>query len=292
MNTMTPINTDLTSLLSRQRRAFLRDGPPSLKQRRTDLKALKEAILAREDDFVAALDQDFGHRARQETLLLDLGSTVNAINYLISNLRRFMRSEPRDVAMIFMPGTNRVIYQPLGVVGVVAPWNYPVSLALTPLATALAAGNRVMLKPSELVPATSALLASLLAATFPDDKVAVITGDAKVGAAFSALPFDYLLFTGSIPVGKAIMRAASDNLVPVTLELGGKSPAIVGRGFDIHTAARRIAYGKLTNGGQTASRRTMLWCQRMRSTSSSQPSGPRRRSSTPISATIPTTPGS
>ena len=142
------------------------------KQRRSDLKKLKEAILARQDRFVAALDADFGHRARQESKMLDLGTTVGAINYLYSNLRRFMRPERRHVAAIFKPASANVVYQPLGVVGIVAPWNFPVSLALTPLATALAAGNRVMLKPSEMTPATTHLVASMLAETFDNEQVA------------------------------------------------------------------------------------------------------------------------
>ena len=243
--------SDLTATLELQRAAFLRDGPPTLKQRRQDLLRLKDALLAHQDAFVAALNADFGHRAKQETLLLDLGSTINIIKYLHRNLRRWMRPERRSVAMVFFPGSNRVLYQPLGVVGVVSPWNYPVSLALAPLATALAAGNRVMLKPSELTPATTELLASTLAELFDEEQVAVITGDAKVGSAFSSLPFDHILFTGSIPVGRAVMCAASENLVPVTLELGGKSPAIVDRGSSLRLAAYRIAYGKLANGGQT-----------------------------------------
>jgi coniferyl-aldehyde dehydrogenase len=253
MTMMTQIDTDggLTAILARQRAAFLRDGPPSLAERKRDLTRLKDALLARQEDFVAALNADFGHRSSQETLLLDLGSTVGTIKYLHHNLRRWMPSERRSVAMVFFPGSNRVVYQPLGVVGVISPWNYPVSLALAPLATALAAGNRVMLKPSELTPATTNLLASMLAEIFDEEQVAVVTGDAKVGSAFSSLPFDHLLFTGSIPVGRAVMRAASENLVPVTLELGGKSPVIVERGSSLRTAARRIAYGKLANGGQT-----------------------------------------
>ena len=240
----------LDATLALQRAAFLRDGPPTLKQRRSDLTKLKEAILARQDAFVAALDADFGHRARQESQMLDLGTTVGAINYLHSNLRRFMRPERRHVAAIFKPASAKVVYQPLGVVGIVSPWNFPVSLALTPLATALAAGNRVMLKPSEMTPATTGLLASMLAETFDEEQVAVVTGDAKIGSAFSSLPFDHIFFTGSIPVGRAIMRAASENLVPVTLELGGKSPIIVDRGYSLRTAARRIAFGKCANGGQ------------------------------------------
>ncbi|MGB6910948.1 MAG: coniferyl aldehyde dehydrogenase [Methyloceanibacter sp.] len=244
-------DSDLTAILARQRAAFLRDGPPSPADRRRDLMKLKHALLAHRNDLVAAVNADYGHRAEQETLLLDLGSSIGAIKYLHDNLARWMRPERRSVAMVFFPGSNRVLYQPLGVVGVVAPWNYPLNLALVPLATALAAGNRVMLKPSEFVPATTELLESLLAAIFDEEQVAVVTGGEKIGRAFSALPFDHLLFTGSIPVGRAIMRAASDNLVPVTLELGGKSPVIVERGASSPTAVRRIAYGKLANGGQT-----------------------------------------
>src|SRR5215510_4133148 len=146
---------DLHAALELQRAAFLRDGPPTLKQRRADLVKLKEAILARQEAFVAALDADFGHRARQESLMLDLGTTVGAINYLHGKLRRFMRPQRRHVAAIFKPASARVVYQPLGVVGIVSPWNFPISLALTPLATALAAGNRAMLKPSEMTPATT-----------------------------------------------------------------------------------------------------------------------------------------
>ena len=253
MTMMTQIDTDsgLTAILARQRAAFLRDGPPSLAERKRDLNKLKTAILKREEAFVAALDADFGHRSREETMLFDIGSTVSAINYLLSNVARWMRPEPRGVAMVFLPGSNRVIYQPLGVIGIMSPWNYPIGLALIPLATALAAGNRAMLKPSELAPATTGLIASMIAETFEQDQVAVVTGDAKVGAQFSSLPFDHLLFTGSTPVGKSIMRAATENLVPVTLELGGKSPVIVDRGFSLATAAHRIAFGKLANGGQT-----------------------------------------
>jgi coniferyl-aldehyde dehydrogenase len=240
----------LHTTLELQRVAFLRDGPPTLQQRRRDLVKLKEAILARQDEFVAALDADFGYRARQESLLLDLGTTVGAINYLHGHLRRFMRPERRHVAAIFKPASAKVVYQPLGVVGIISPWNFPVSLALTPLATALAAGNRVMLKPSEMTPKTTDLLASMFAETFGEEQIAVATGDAKIGRAFSSLPFDHIFFTGSIPVGRAIMRAASENLVPVTLELGGKSPIIVDHGYSLHTAARRIAFGKCANGGQ------------------------------------------
>ena len=257
MNAMTKINpapnTDraLGDILARQRAAFLRDGTPSLAAGRRDLMKLKNGLLARKEEFVVALDADFGHRARQETLMLDIGSVIETTKYLHSNLRRFMRPERRSTAMVFFPGSNRVVYQPLGVVGIVAPWNYPVSLALAPLATAIAAGNRVMLKPSEFTPATTALLAEMLGELYDEDQVAVVTGDAKVGAEFTKLKFDHILFTGSTPVGRVVMRAASENLVPVTLELGGKSPVIVERGKSIEDVAYRVAHGKLANGGQT-----------------------------------------
>ena len=153
-----------------------------------------------------------------------------------------MRPARRHVALQFRLGSARIEYQPLGVIGVIAPWNYPFSLALAPLVTAIAAGNRSMIKPSEFTPATSDLLARLLAEIFPQEQVAVVTGDAAVGAAFAALPFDHLVFTGSTPVGRAVMKAASDNLVPVTLELGGKSPVIVARGHALDHAAAGIVY--------------------------------------------------
>ena len=241
----------LAAFRDHHRNAFLRDGPPTLRERRRDLRTLKDALLARKNDFATALNTDFGHRSRHESLLFDVGSVVNAIKYMRSNLARWMRPDRRHVAAVFLPGSARAVYQPLGVVGILSPWNFPFSLALTPLATAIAAGNRVMLKPSELTPAITELLASMLAELFPEDQVAVVKGDANVASAFSTLAFDRILFTGSTPVGRAVMRAASEHLVPVTLELGGKSPAIVARDASLGTAVRRIAYGKLANGGQS-----------------------------------------
>ncbi len=238
-------------MLDRQRTAFLRDGPPSLAQRRSDLMKLKDAVLAHREEFVTAINADFGHRSGQETSLLEMAPIVEGVKYLHRKLPGWMRPEKRRVALHFLPGSTRVVYQPLGVIGIISPWNYPLALALLPLATALAAGNRAMIKPSEFTPATAELMTSMLAQRFGQDQVAVVTGDTNVGAAFAALPFDHILFTGSTPVGRSIMRAASDNLVPVTLELGGKSPVIIERGYALRKAARRIAYGKLANGGQT-----------------------------------------
>src|SRR5262245_15833882 len=241
----------LPRLLARQRAAFLHDGPPTLEQRRANLKKLRAAVLARRAELEAALEADFGHRSRHETGIMEMLPLIWGIDYLHRNLRRFMRRERRHVALPMQLGRNYVEYQPLGVVGIVAPWNYPFSLAVTPLATALAAGNRAMIKPSELMPATSAVLADMLAATFSEDEVAVVTGDASIGAAFTALPFDHIFFTGSTGVGRAVMRAASEQLVPVTLELGGKSPVLVDRGQPLERVAADVAYGKLANAGQT-----------------------------------------
>jgi coniferyl-aldehyde dehydrogenase len=242
---------ELDQILDGQRAAFLRDGPPSLQDRRAGLKRLRAAILARRAAIENALNADFGHRSRHETAMLELVSLVQGIDYLHRNLRRFMAADRRHVALTFRFASARIEYQPLGVIGIIAPWNYPLALALMPLATAIAAGNRAMIKPSEFTPESSRLLAEMLADTFPDEQVAVVTGDADAGAAFAALPFDHLLFTGSTAVGRAVMRAAAENLVPVTLELGGKSPVIVAPGHADDRVAGTIALGKLANAGQT-----------------------------------------
>lgn len=243
--------TRLWSVLAAQRDAFLREGAPSLQRRRADLSQLRKGILGHRRQFEAAIKADFGHRSAHETAILELMPTIQGIDYLRGNLRRFMRPRARRVAMRFRPGTAKVVLQPLGVIGIISPWNYPVSLSFTPLATAIAAGNRAMVKPSEHTPKTSELIVTVVRETFADCQVAVVTGGADIGEAFAALPFDHLLFTGSTNVGRAVMRAAAANLTPVTLELGGKSPVIVDRGFSPLRAAESIAFGKLSNAGQT-----------------------------------------
>jgi coniferyl-aldehyde dehydrogenase len=243
--------TDLPLLLDAQRRAFMVAGAPPLRERLAHLQALKHVLVGYRERFVAAINDDFGHRARQETLLMDIATSVDVINYLCHRLPNWLRPERRSISLHFAPASAQVIYQPRGVIGIISPWNFPVALALTPLATALAAGNRAMLKPSEATPATTRLLHESLQETFPPDRVAVIEGGADIGIGFSQLAFDHLLFTGSTSVGRSVMRAASDHLVPVTLELGGKSPALIEKGSDLEFAARRIAYGKLANAGQT-----------------------------------------
>ena len=196
--------TRLWPVLAAQREAFLRDGSPSLERRRSDLRKLQQAILVRRRDYEAAISADFGHRSAYETAIMEIMPTVQGIDYLRRNLRRWMRPRTRNVAMQFRPGNARVVLQPLGVVGVISPWNYPVSLCVMPLATAIAAGNRAMLKPSEFSPKTTELIVAMVREIFSEDQVAVVTGGSDIGEAFAALPFDHLVFTGSTGVGRAV----------------------------------------------------------------------------------------
>ncbi|WEQ51765.1 coniferyl aldehyde dehydrogenase [Komagataeibacter oboediens] len=244
-------HADLNRILDRQRAAFLQAGPPDLKQRRTDLRRLKAEILQRRTEIVRALNTDFGQRSERESAIVELIPLVQSINYMIAHLGHWMKPERRHVSAYFQCGRAWVVRQPVGVVGIIAPWNYPVSLALVPLATAIAAGNRAMLKPSEFTPATSAVIDEIVRATFPAEQISVVTGNGDVGAAFSALPFDHILFTGSTAVGKKVAEAAARNLTPATLELGGKSPVVIAPGFSMQRVAERVAFGKLTNAGQT-----------------------------------------
>lgn len=236
--------------LEAQRRAFRACPNRALADRKSDLKRLLAEVLAAQEEIVAAVNDDFGGRSRQETLLTEIYTTVSAIRHARANLAGWARPRRRAVPFTLQPGEAWLQPQPLGVVGIISPWNFPINLALIPLVAALAAGNRVLIKPSEYTPATSELLQRLLAGAFGEDQVAVVTGDAAVGRGFSALPFDHLLFTGSTSVGKEVMKAAAANLTPVTLELGGKSPALIAPGADLKAAAASIAYGKLTNAGQ------------------------------------------
>jgi len=244
-------STDMAALLDRMKKAQRGKKAPSYDERMHHLERLEKAILRRKNAIADAISKDFGNRSRVESLVAECFVTVQAIRYAREHLREWMEPEERQVGWAFMPASAEVVYQPLGVVGIISPWNYPVQLALAPLVSALAAGNRAMIKPAEFTPATGELLKDLIAETFDPDHVAVITGGPEVGEAFSKLPFDHLVFTGSTRVGKIVMRNAAENLVPVTLELGGKSPTIVGDDFSIDTAATRIAMGKLYNAGQT-----------------------------------------
>src|SRR5687767_1651747 len=240
----------LDTLLARQRAAHAAN-PPGYMQRVEDLKRLRAAFKAKLPELAQAVAADFGRRSRHETLVADGMTVLHDIDYALANLRHWMKPKPARVGASFWPARAEIRHQPLGVIGVISPWNYPINLALMPVTAALAAGNHVMLKPSEATPRTSAALAALLASVFPPERVAVVEGEASVAQAFSELPFDHIFFTGSTAVGRLVMIAAAKNLVPVTLELGGKSPAILGPDFPLDTFAQRIATGKFFNAGQT-----------------------------------------
>jgi coniferyl-aldehyde dehydrogenase len=262
---MQPDTTDnlhlaLQQLLKNQRAAFQKNPVPSADQRREHLRRLASALKAARHRLAEAIDLDFGGRSRDETLLAEIFPSLEGIRYAASRVGRWMRPDRRLAGLIFQPARARVLYQPLGVVGVISPWNYPVYLTIGPLTGALAAGNRVMIKASEYTPNTTQTLREMLAGVFADDHVSVVTGDAAVAEAFSRLDFDHLLFTGSTAVGRRVMRAAAGNLTPVTLELGGKSPALVAPDYPIDTAAERIAFGKCFNAGQTCIAPDYLLC--------------------------------
>jgi coniferyl-aldehyde dehydrogenase len=224
---------------------------PTLEQRLDRLKRLRTAVSENEARFEAAISADFGHRSTTETLIAEIMMVSGEIKHATKHLKEWMAPQRISTALQFAPASNRLIPQPLGVVGIIAPWNYPLQLTLAPAVAALAAGNRVMIKPSELVPRFSALLKEVIAKEFNDSEIIVTGIEEDVAKAFAALPFDHLMFTGSTRVGRLVAEAAGRNLTPVTLELGGKSPAIVDRSADLDEAAERIAYGKLLNAGQT-----------------------------------------
>ncbi len=242
---------ELAQLLTRMKRAHRTQGAPDYAARMKSLKALEKLLEGHKDEIAAAVSKDFGNRSRHESLIAEAYLPIEGARHAMRHLREWMEPERRAVNFTFLPARIRVLYQPLGVIGIIAPWNYPVNLALAPLVGALAAGNRAIIKPSELTPETSELLKRLVAATFPADQVAVVTGGAELGEIFTRQPFDHLVFTGSTRVGKIVMRAAAENLVPVTLELGGKSPCIVGEDISPEEAASKVMAGKLFNAGQT-----------------------------------------
>jgi coniferyl-aldehyde dehydrogenase len=243
--------TSLAHIFAEQRQAFSANPMPVAAQRLQWLKALRTLLSEERQALIEAISADFSHRSPDETLLAELMPSLHNIHYASRHLKRWMKPSRRKVGLAFQPASAKVMYQPVGVVGVIVPWNYPLFLAIGPLVGALAAGNRVMLKLSESTPATGELLKRLLGRVFPEDLVSVVLGEAEVGIAFSRLPFDHLLFTGATRIGRHVMRAAAENLTPVTLELGGKSPAIVSCDVPIKDAAERIAFGKTLNAGQT-----------------------------------------
>ncbi|GGC34720.1 aldehyde dehydrogenase [Siccirubricoccus deserti] len=233
------------------RAAEARDGPLPLDRRRALLAALAATLLRRADEVITALDEDYGERSTVETLLADVKLVVDAARHARSRLRRWARPRRIGVPFAFLPASARQEYVPKGVIGIMAPWNYPVQLALLPAVDALAAGNRIALKPAEATPRSAALLASLLEEALGEDVARTIQGGPEVAAEFAGQPWDHLVFTGGTATGRRVMQAAAANLVPVTLELGGKCPALVLPGADLAQAARAILAGKAVNAGQT-----------------------------------------
>ena len=250
MSNNTPVAA-LSDLFSAQQQAFNAQLMPSAEQRIEWLRALRTVLASEQKLLAETISADFSHRSHDETHLAELMPSLEGIDYACKNIQRWMKPSKRKVGLAFQPASAQVVYQPLGVIGVIVPWNYPLFLSIGPLTGALAAGNRVMIKMSEHTPHTAQLLKELLGRVFSEDLVCVVQGEVDVAVAFAELPFDHLLFTGSTQVGKQVMQAAAKNLTPVTLELGGKSPAIISADVPLADAAQRIAFGKTVNAGQT-----------------------------------------
>jgi coniferyl-aldehyde dehydrogenase len=240
------------TILERQKAAQIRDGLPSAEMRIERLDKSIDLLCSHADALCAAMSADFGHRSVDQSKFTDISSSIDTMKYAKKHLRSWMHPEKRSTQFpLGLFGARAAVhFQPKGVVGIISPWNFPVNLTFAPLAGVFAAGNRAMIKPSEFTEQTSALMAELFAKYYAEDEVAVVTGGADVGATFSSLPFDHLVFTGATSIAYHVMRSAAENLVPVTLELGGKSPVIIGETADVKKAALRIMSVKLLNAGQ------------------------------------------
>ena len=250
IQTQSPDKFSLPEQLVRLKQACQAQPMPSLALRRSRLTALKSALLAHKQALCDALALDYGQRSDYDSLVADILPCVMQINYSLKRLKGWMRPARRHPGLLLAPARVEVHYQPLGVVGIMVPWNFPVMLSLGPLIGAIAAGNRAMIKLSEFTPHTNAALRTLLAQVFDDDEVVLIEGDAGLAAAFSTLPFDHLLFTGSTAVGRQVMAAAAPQLTPLTLELGGKSPCLIAPDMPLALAVERMIFGKSLNAGQ------------------------------------------
>ena len=251
---------EMESVLKLQKKLHIEEGPASIELRKDRLNRCIKMIKEYSDEIIDALQKDFGNRDPKSSFLTEIATTIGVLQHAIKNVDKWTKDEKRPsnvdrpffirMLMGILGSKSYIKYQPLGTVGVISPWNFPVNLILAPLGGIFAAGNRAMIKPSELTPATSEVTKRMFEAYFDKSEAAVFTGDAEVGAAFSALPFDHLLFTGGTQIGKKVMKAASDNLVPVTLELGGKSPVIVDENADLSDVAKKVMRGKTMNAGQ------------------------------------------
>ena len=243
---------DMLATLRAQRAAFTDELPVSLATRRDRLQRARALVADNAARFCDALSEDFGHRSRDQSMLSDIAGPIGACDHALKKLARWAKPEKRPVTfpLGLLGAKGWIEYQPKGVVGVIAPWNFPVNLVMGPVAGIFAAGNRAMVKTSEFTAATGALFEELGPKYFAVEELAFFSGGPDAGKAFAGLPFDHLLFTGATGIGRHILHAAADNLTPVTLELGGKSPAIIGAGADLKQAGERIAMGKLLNAGQ------------------------------------------
>ncbi len=242
----------LDRVLEAQRRAFIEARPEPLSVRRDRIKRAMALLSEHGESLAEAMNSDFGSRSFEGSMMTDIVSTIGFGKYCLKNLDHWAAPDKRSVRfpLGLMGAKAEVRYEPKGVIGIMSPWNFPVNLSFGPLMQVLAAGNRAMIKPSEFTPATSDRMRELVSDAFDESEVAVITGGPDVAQAFSSLPFDHLVFTGSTETGRKVMEAAAKNLVPVTLELGGKSPTIIGKGADLTRAGERIALGKMLNAGQ------------------------------------------
>lgn len=242
----------MDTVLQKQRTAFTAAAPEPLSVRRDRIDRAIALLIDRKDDFAKAVSADFGHRSTEQTLMTDIMPSVGALKHARKHFEAWSRNERRKAMfpLGLLGARAEVRWQPKGVVGVIAPWNFPVGMVMVPMAGILAAGNRAMIKPSEFTERVAEVFADAVPRYFAEEEMAVFTGGVEVGSAFSKLAFDHMIFTGATSVGKHIMRAAADNLVPVTLELGGKSPTFIGRSADKKQAGERIAMGKMMNAGQ------------------------------------------
>ncbi len=245
-------SAQMETMLHSQRADFLAAMPEAMSVRRDRIDRTIALLIDYKDQFATAVSEDFGHRSKEQTLMTDIMPSVSAMKHARKHFEAWARAEKRKPTfpLGWIGAKAEVVYQPKGVVGVVAPWNFPVGMVMVPMAGILAAGNRAMVKPSEFTQNVSALFEEIVPKYFDETEMAVFTGGPEVGIAFSQLAFDHMIFTGATSVGKHIMAAAAKNLVPVTLELGGKSPTIVGRSADTKKAGERIALGKMMNAGQ------------------------------------------
>ena len=248
---------DMNRILELQKNLNIKEGAPDINLRKDRLDRVIAMVSKYDKQIVSAVNQDFGNRDQVMSAATEVASVIGPMEHAKKNLKKWMKTEKRKAAIAplgsalsLLGEKAEVRYQPKGVVGAISPWNFPMNLALAPLAGIISAGNRVMHKPSELTPATSDLLKQMIEEYFDEGEMAVFVGDAEVGAAFSGLAFDHLIFTGGTSIAKHVMKAASENLVPLTLELGGKSPVVVGKNAKIKETAQRVMQGKTMNAGQ------------------------------------------